>query len=83
MTVQFNDEAPWGDCNKCGAVDDVNPQSRICEYCGCNDPSADYPDAVWVVGQNPFAKAASPSDIKLAMANQIDSENGATDTNGL
>ncbi len=59
MDSQFENDAPWGDCNKCGTAGDVNPETGVCEYCGCADPEAQYPEAVWVVGVNPFAKPAS------------------------
>lgn len=50
-----DDDEPQGDCNKCGMVGDVNPQTSVCESCGCTDPQADYTDEVWLVGRNPFA----------------------------
>ena len=55
MCAERDGEAPWGDCNKCGTVGDVNPTTGACEYCGCADPEAKYPEEVWVVGVNPFA----------------------------
>lgn len=55
MDNDIDEDAPWGDCNKCGMAGDVNPHTGTCEYCGCADPEAEYPNEEWVVGQNPFA----------------------------
>lgn len=38
-----HDEQQWGDCNKCGQVEVVNPATGVCEYCGCTDPEGEYP----------------------------------------
>lgn len=43
----------WGDCNKCGEVSCVNPDDDLCDYCGCNTPFDEHPEAEWVKGENP------------------------------
>ena len=63
MPLEYDEDAPWSDCNKCGTAGDVNPSTGVCEYCGCCEPEAEYPNEVWVVGSNPFASKEPSSAV--------------------
>lgn len=54
------EDKEWGDCNKCGMTRTVHPEIGWCEYCGCQDPEAEYPDEEWLKGENPYRVPPQP-----------------------